>query len=113
MGRWLAVREEWQDVRYGKTRKSGGFVVGQFILRTPLGWLDAATRREAEAQAPLGTTAVLSFLSLDVSDRLGWLKMPLGATHVTRVPLFEGGEARRCFDAAEPKVGEQLELVAA
>ena len=113
MGRWLAVREEWQDVRYGRTKRSGGFVVGQFILRTPLGWIEAGDRREAERNAPLGTTAVLSFLSLDVSDRLGWLRMPIGETQVERVPLFEGGEARRCFDRAEPRVGEQLELRAA
>ncbi len=110
MSRWLAVREEWEDVKYGAGARTGGYCVGHFIVRTALCWIDAPTKTAALERAPLGATTVLSFLSLDVDDRIGWLKMPLGVPVVERVPLFEGGTARRFFDRAQPTVSAQLDF---
>jgi hypothetical protein len=112
MGRWLAVREEWDEVRYGNSGKSGGYVVGYLVTRVALGWLDAPNKSAARLAAPFGTTAVLSFLSLDVEDRDGWLKMEVGRPTVSKVPLFEGGAARTHFENAKPRPIEQLELAA-
>lgn len=114
MGRWLAVREEWQDVRYGNGRRSGGYVVGHLITRIALAWVEAHTKREALAAAPFGTTTVLSFLSLDVDDRDGWLQMPLGVPQLKRVRLFDDGKAAAHVDAAVPRLfrEQQLELIA-
>lgn len=91
MPRWLCVREDWQDVLVGRSAKSGGVLAGFVITRTALQWVEAPSKWHAMEHAPFGTTAVLSFLSLDVDDRDGWLKMTLGVPTVVRRSLF--GEA--------------------
>lgn len=108
-GRWLAVREEWQEVRHSTSARSGGYVVGYVIRRTPLGWLAGDCKRTALASAPFGTTAVLSFLSLDAGDRDGWLDMEMGATVECRVPLFERGAGRASLEGAVVR-SAQLEM---
>lgn len=86
--------------------------MGYLVTRVVLGRVDAPNKKMALMAAPFGATTVLSLLSLDVDDRDGWLQMAVGVPVVKRLPLFEGGAARKHFEAAKPRILEQLELAA-
>ena len=85
---WLAVREDWQDIRFGSVPQSGGYVCGVVLVRHALGWVYAPDRMSALKEAPEHASTVISRLSLETEDRDRWLAIGVGQSRVYMLPLF-------------------------